>query len=137
MPAPLPERPPARYSQPMQPTDKFRSDLDQAAHRSAGRGEKAETEAIRSFFFRSFPKVGEEAKAALFAAYLERRRGGAAEAALWLAGVGSVLMMDYDGTPFEKSDWTEIREAVVLEEEALDLDLLEYVMSLVVDHGAL
>ena len=46
-------------------------------------------------------------------------------------------MMDYDGTAFEKADWEEIREAVVLEEEALDIDLLEYVMSLVVDHGAL
>ena len=54
-----------------------------------------------------------------------------------LPGVGSVLMMDYDGTPFEKADWEEIREAIVLEEENLDLELLEYVMALVVDHGAL
>jgi hypothetical protein len=121
----------------MQPTDKFRSDLDQAAHRAAGRGEAAEIEALRGFFYRSFPKVGEEAKAALFATYLERRRASVPDAALWLGGVGSVLMMDYDGTPFEKADWEEIREAVVLEEEALDIDLLEYVMSLVVDHGAL
>jgi len=121
----------------MQPTDKFRSDLDQAAHRAAGRGEKAETEAIRAFFFRSFPKVGQEALAALFAAYLERRRASSSDAALWLGGVGSVLMMDYDGTPFEKADWEEIREAIVLEEEELDMDLLEYVMTLVVDNGAL
>jgi len=121
----------------MQPTDKFRSDLDQAAHRAAGRGAAAEIEALRSFFFRSFPRVGEEAKAALFAAYLEVRASSPETAALWLAGVGSVLMMDYDGTPFQKADWEEIREAVVLEEEAIDMDLLEYVMSLVVDHGAL
>jgi hypothetical protein len=121
----------------MQPTDKFRSDLDQAARRGAARGEAAEIEALRSFFFKSFPKVGEEAKAALFAAYLERRRLDPATAAAWLSGVGSVLMMDYDGTPFQKTDWEEIREAVVLEEEALDIELLEYVMSLVVDHGAL
>ena len=43
----------------------------------------------------------------------------------------------YDGTPFAKADWEDIREAVVLEEEELDMDLLEYVMALVVDHGAL
>jgi len=51
--------------------------------------------------------------------------------------VGSVLMMDYDGTPFEKADWEDIREAIVLEEESLDIELLEYVLSLVLDHGAL
>ena len=121
----------------MQPTDKFRTDLDQVAHRATGRGEAAEIQALRSFFYRSFPKIGEETMAALFTTYLERRRSSRETASLWLAGVGSILMMDYDGTPFEKADWEDIREAVVLEEEELDMDLLEYVMSLVVDHGAL
>ena len=121
----------------MQPTDKFRTDLDRAAHRAGGRGEAAEIEALRDFFFRSFPKIGRETMASLFAAYLEHRRTHPESAAAWLAGVGSVLMMDYDGTPFEKADWEEMREAVVLEEEELDMDLLEYVMALVVDHGAL
>jgi hypothetical protein len=121
----------------MQPTDKFRTDLDQAAHRAAGRGEAAEIEALRSFFYRSFPRIGEETKASLFTTYLERRRSSPETASIWLAGVGSILMMDYDGTSFVKADWEDIRESVVLEEEELDMDLLEYVMSLVVDHGAL
>ena len=121
----------------MQPTDKFRSDHDQAARRAAGRGDAAEVEALRGFFYRSFPKVGEEAISSLFAAYLERRRIAPEAASAWLSGVGSVLMMDYDGTPFAKSDWKDIHEAIVLEEEELDMDLLEYVMALVVDHGAL
>jgi hypothetical protein len=121
----------------MQPTDKFRTDLDQAARRAAGRGIAAEVEALRSFFFHSFPKVGEEAMSSLFGAYLERRRASPDAASGWLSGVGSILMMDYDGTPFDKADWEEIREAIVLEEDKLDIELLEYVMSLVVDHGAL
>jgi hypothetical protein len=125
----------------MQPTDKFRTDLDQAARRAAGRGEAAEIEALRSFFIRSFPKVGDETKAALFSSYLERRRAPDPEAAVrataWLSGVGSILLLDYDGTPFTKSDWEDIREAVVLEEGDLDLELLEYAMSLVLEHGAL
>jgi hypothetical protein len=121
----------------MQPIDKFKTDLDQAARRASGRGEAAEVEALRSFFARSFPKVGDEAKASLFASYLERRRRSAAGAAAWLASVGSILMMDYDGAPLEKADWEDIKEAIVLEEEALDLELLEYVLSLVLDHGAL
>jgi hypothetical protein len=122
---------------PMQPIDKFKADLDSAARRAAGRGEAAEVEALRSFFFRSFPRVGDEAKAALFASYLERRRVSADSASAWLSGAGSVLMMDYDGTPFAKADWEEIREAIVLEEENLDIGLLEYVLALVLDHGAM
>jgi hypothetical protein len=121
----------------MQPTDKFRTDLDQAARRASGRGEAAEIEALRSFFYRSFPKVGQEAMASLFAAYLERRRSNPETAAAWLSGVGSVLLMDYDGTRFDKADWEELREAIALEEEDIDIELLEYVMSLVLDHGAL
>jgi hypothetical protein len=121
----------------MQPIDKFKADLDGAAKRAAGKGEAAEVEALRSFFFRSFPRVGEEAKAALFASYLERRRAAAGSASAWLSGLGSILMMDYDGTPFSKADWEDIRESIVLEEESLDIELLEYVLSLVLDHGAL
>jgi hypothetical protein len=121
----------------MQPIDKFKADLDAAAKRAARGGEKAEVEALRSSFFRSFPRVGEEAKSALFAAYLERRLSSAESAMTWLAGVGSVLMMDYDGTPFGKADWEDIRESIVLEEASLDIELLEYVLSLVLDHGAL
>jgi hypothetical protein len=121
----------------MQPTDKFRTDLDQAARRASGRGAAAEVEALRSFFFRSFPKVGDEAKASLFASYLERRRDSVEGATTWFASVGSILLMDYDGAPFSKADWEDLREAIVLEEEAIDIELLEYVLSLVLDHGAL
>ncbi len=121
----------------MRAIDKFKTDLDQAARRAAGRGEAAEVEALRSFFLRSFPQVGDEAKSALFASYLERRRDSAPKAAAWLGTVAGILMMDYDGAPLEKADWEDIREAIVLEEGDLDLELLEYVLSLVLDHGAL
>jgi hypothetical protein len=119
----------------MREIDKFRSDLERA---SRGQGEaKAPAESLRAFFYRSFPSIGEEAKSALFAAYLERRRASEDGAADWLAGVASVLMMDYDGTAFSEADWREIRDAAALEEGDLDIELLEYVMSLVLEHGAM
>ena len=121
----------------MQPVDKFKADLEGAARRAAGKGEASEAEALRSLFFRSFPRVGDEAKAALFASFLERHRASADSGRAWLSGLGSILMMDYDGTPFSKADWEDIRESIVLEEENLDIELLEYVLSLVLDHGAL
>jgi hypothetical protein len=121
----------------MQAIDKFRTDIGKAERRFAGKGENGLLEELRAFFYRSFPAVGEETLAALFAAYAERRRALPESASDWLAGVGSLLLMDYDGYPFEKADWEEIREAVALEEEEIDMELLEYVMSLVVEHGAL
>jgi hypothetical protein len=119
----------------MRETEKFRSDLLRAAGRDSG--DSASIENLRSLFYRSFPAIGEETKAALFSAYLDRRRESPEAALEWLSGAGSVLAMDYDGTRFTQDDWREIREAVCLEEETMDIDLLEYVMSLVVDHGAL
>jgi hypothetical protein len=119
----------------MRETDKFRSDLERAA-RGRG-GSRASEDSLRAFFFRSFPGVGEEAKSSLFASYLERRRESEEKAADWLACVGSVLMMDYDGAELSAADWRELRDAVALEEEDLDIALLEYVMSLVLDHGAM
>ncbi len=120
----------------MQPTDKFRSDLGQSLRRG-GSSEKAQLESLRAFFLRSFPAVSDEAKAALFAVFLEKRRSDPEAATAWLAGAGSVLLMDYDGTTFSREDWADIREAVTLDAERIDMDLLEYVMTLVLDHGAL
>jgi hypothetical protein len=119
----------------MRETDKFRSDLERAA-RGRG-GSRASDDSLRSFFFRSFPGLGEEAKSALFASYLERRRESEEKAGDWLAGIGSVLMMDYDGSELSVADWRELRDAIALEEDDLDIELLEYVMSLVLDHGAM
>jgi len=119
----------------MRETDKFRADLGRAAGRATGGA--AAIESLRSFFYRSFPSVGEEAKSSLFSSYLERRRDSPEAALDWLAGVGSILAMDYDGSSFTERDWRDIRDAVALEEENMDIELLEYVMSLVLDNGAL
>ena len=45
--------------------------------------------------------------------------------------------MDYDGTSFTPGEWAEVRESLTLAQDDLDIDLLGYAMSLIVDHGAL
>ncbi|MGO8693618.1 MAG: hypothetical protein ACLQMF_08085 [Rectinemataceae bacterium] len=121
----------------MQPTDKFRSDLDQTLKRSRGTAGEPDPEKLRDFFFRYFPKVADETKAALFASFLEAWRTSPERAVPWLAGVGSILLMDYDGTSFTPGEWAELRESLTLAQDELDIDLLGYAMSLIVDHGAL
>jgi hypothetical protein len=121
----------------MMETEKFRRDAEQAAKRASGRGEKAADEALRTFFERSFPRLGQESASALFSSYLERKRLSPDKAMDWLGAVASLLLMDYDGTELSREEWIEIREALTLDAESLDMELLTYVMSLVVDHGAL
>ncbi len=122
----------------MQVTEKFRSDLDLALARVGSGTETARLEAIRAFFYGSFARtVPQETLADLFTAFLSKWQKGEERALAWLSGVGSLLLMDYDGTPFSRDEWTEIRDAITLEQGEIDLDLLSYVLTLVVDHGAI
>ena len=122
----------------MQPNEKFRSDLDQALRRSGGASEPMKLESLRAYFLGFFRKsVPEETLADLFATFQEKWRRDEDKALAWLGGVGSVLLQDYDGTPLSKEDWAGLRESVSLDQGSIDLDLLSYVMTLVVDHGAL
>lgn len=121
----------------MQPTDKFRTDVDQALKRSRDGSGRPKPETLRDFFFRYFPGVADETKAGLFASFLETWRDSPERAITWLAGAGSILLMDYDGTPFSPEEWADIRESFVAGQDELDIELLSYAMSLVVDHGAL
>lgn len=120
----------------MQETDKFRTDLD-AAIKRARRGQEVDLEALRSFFYRSFRQVPEESLAAFFTAFLEKWGKDEEKATAWLASVGSILLMDYDELPLSKDDWREIRDDISLSSGEADLELLSYVMTLVVDHGAI
>lgn len=121
----------------MQPTDKFRTDLDQTLKRSRDSSGAPKPETLRDFFFRYFPRVADETKASLFASFLDAWRRSPERATAWLAGMGSILLMDYDGSPFTREEWAELRESLALAQDELDLDLLSYAMSLIVDHGAL
>jgi len=121
----------------MQPTDKFRGDLDSCLRRCGDAPEQRKIEALRAHFLSYFRALPQETLAALFATFVEKRRADPERAMTWLSGVGSLLLMDYDGTPFDRGEWEEIREAVNLDSGEMDLDLLSYVMTEIVEHGAI
>ena len=58
-------------------------------------------------------------------------------AVAWLGAVGSILLMDYDGTPLDAKEWAELRDSLNLESGDLELELLSYAMGLVLEHGAI
>ncbi|OHD15699.1 MAG: hypothetical protein A2Y38_10665 [Spirochaetes bacterium GWB1_59_5] len=125
----------------MQAIDKLKSDMDDWVRRSGRAPGNREFDSLRSTFARSVPKVPDDTLAGLFTTFLSRYGSGAAEetekAIDWLIGVGSLLLSDYDGTPFSKADWEEIRELVTIDSGEIDVDTLTYVLGQALEHGAL
>ena len=125
----------------MQAIDKLKSDMDDWVRRSGRAPGNREFDALRSTFARSVPKVPDDTLAGLFTTFLSRYGSGSTEEAAsamdWLSGVGSLLMADYDGTPFSKADWEEIRELITIDSGEIDVDTLTYVLGQALEHGAL
>ncbi len=125
----------------MQAIDKLRSDLDDWSRRSGNKPGNQEFDLLRSIFARSVPKLPDDTMAGLFTTFLSRYRSGdpdsASKAVDWLAGVGSLLLSDYDGTAFTRDDWVEIRELVTIDSGEIDVETLTYVLGLALEHGAL
>ncbi|HPE89302.1 MAG TPA: hypothetical protein P5298_08370 [Spirochaetia bacterium] len=124
----------------MQAIDRLKSDLDDWVRRSGRAPGNREFDSLRDTFARSVPKVPGETMAALFTTFLSRYGSGGDESSAaaidWLAGVGSLLLSDYDGTPFTRDDWEEIREIVTVDSGEIDMDTLSYVLGQALEHGA-
>lgn len=125
----------------MQAIDRLKSDMDDWARKAGGSPGNREFEALRSMFSRSMPKIPEDTIAALFTTFLSRYASGGSDASTqalqWLGGVGSLLLADYDGTPFTKDEWTEIRELVTIDSGEIDIETLTYVLGQTLEHSAL
>jgi hypothetical protein len=125
----------------MQAIDKLKADIDDWVRRSGRTPGNREFDALRAVFARSVPKVPDDTLAGLFTTFLSRygssSDNAAGEAVEWLMGVGSLLMSDYDGTPFSKADWEEIRELVTIDSGEIDVETLTYVLGQALEHGAL
>lgn len=122
----------------MQEIDRFRKSLDSTLKRSGPSGEARRLEDLRRFFYGEFRSIPQEALEALFASFEQAWKAQGQERALvWLGGVASLLLQDFDGTDFSREEWADIKESILLAQGELDLDLLTYILTLVLDHKAL
>ncbi len=125
----------------MQAIDKLKSDVDDWVRHSGRTPGNREFDTLRSIFARSIPKIPDDTLAALFTTFLSRYgasgSGAPSKAIDWLSGVGSLLLSDYDGTPFSLEDWEEIRELVTIDSGEIDLETLTYILGQALEHGAI
>lgn len=125
----------------MRPVEKLASDLERrAAALPPGPGGPA-LEDFRDFFVRSLPGVPAEVAEDVFARYLELRSGRgprpAERAVAWLASVASAFLGEWDDADFSKDEWRELGDFAALGSGEMDLETLNYVMALVLEHGGL
>lgn len=133
----------SRYTAVMRPTDKLASDLERHAGALPpdGRGPAPAIGEFRDFFLRSVPGVPAEVLEDVFSRFLELRSGRgkrpAAESGKWLASVASAFLMDWDGFAFSTEEWRELADFAALGSGEMDLETLNYVMALALEHGGL
>jgi hypothetical protein len=125
----------------MQAIDKLKSVLDEWSRKAGPAPDPAAFNALRTTFARWIGAIPPDTIAAVFTAFMEKSSLGierSGTAALdWLGGVGSLLLMDYDGTPFTQPEWIEIRELLTLDAGDMDIDTLTYILGQVLEHGGI
>ncbi len=122
----------------MQAIDKLKTDMDSWARRAGPTPTDRDLDALASLISRAAGPIPRETVSAALGAFLEKRasagpRGGAA-ALDWLACVASLFMMDYDGTPLTDAEWAEVKELATVDAGEIDLEVLSYVLSQVLEH---
>jgi len=125
----------------MQAVDKLKRDLDSWFTQNNAKADSKSYDALRTLYKRALGDVPESTVAAVYTTFLSffassGERSGQ-KAMDWLGGIGSLLLMDYDGTEFSRPEWVEIREIVTLDSGDIDMDILSYVLTQVLEHGGI
>ncbi len=121
----------------MKPSEKSLSSLQTDLSRL---GSLAPAEALRSMTAsvdRALGSLPQGLKTEVVEALEGKIRSEPGRAADWLMAVASVLLMDYADEVLSLEEWRELRDMVSNASEELEMDVLEYAMGLVLDHGAL
>ncbi|MEI6873587.1 MAG: hypothetical protein WCL50_00495 [Spirochaetota bacterium] len=119
----------------MNAPDRWKHELDETLRRLGQANEAKQAEALGNWLSSSFRGLPTDLVDALLEGLAGRLKKDHDKALAWLGAIGSILLLDYDGTPLDKEDWLGIREAFSDFGEDVDLELLTYAMGLVVERG--
>ena len=121
----------------MRQSEKSLSTLQSELSRLGGRSAAEISASMRSSAERAFASLPRGLKDDLLQALEGKIRSEPARASDWLMAAAAVLLMDYAGEALSLEEWRELRDMVSEASGELDMELLEYAMGLVLDHGAL
>ncbi|MDH7484374.1 MAG: hypothetical protein QHH01_07085 [Spirochaetales bacterium] len=95
-----------------------------------------EADEIAHCLDRALPAIPHSVRQALTGIAIQKFEENTGRAPSIIASFASILLGDYDETPLTLSEWREIRDLVADGADELDMDIVTYAMSLVMDYGA-
>lgn len=119
----------------MKPEVKAMNDLLDALSELAARGWTARE--ISNALERALPAIPRPTIEILIGLTDEKLRANPSRGPLVIATFAGVLLRQYDETPLTLSEWREIRDLVSDCADELDMNIVAYAMSLIMDYGAL
>ena len=121
----------------MKPSEKMRSDLLRSLAEAEKAQEKARPALLKASVERYFGYLPPSTREAISLSFENKRRENTERASEWLAIMGGIFLKDYDDSPLSVDEWRELRDILSMDAGELDMDLLSYAMTLVVEHKAL
>jgi len=121
----------------MKPSEKTRSDLLRSLAEAGGLPERARPAHFRDSIERHLGFLPASTRDSLIQGFQDRQRTDPARAAVWLEAMTGIFLKDYDGTPLSMAEWQELRDILADDAGELDMDILSYAMTLVMENKAL
>lgn len=121
----------------MKPSEKTRSDLLRSLAEAEKAQEKAKPAQFKASVERYFGYLPPSTREAIFLNFENKRKEDADRASEWLAIMGGIFLKDYDDSPLSTDEWRELRDILSMDAGELDMNILSYAMTLVVEHKAL
>jgi hypothetical protein len=119
----------------MKPEIKAMNDLFDALSALAARGWT--TQELSNALERALPTIPRSAMELLIGLADEKLKANPSRGPLVIATYAGVLLRQYDETPLTLSEWRELRDMVSDCADELDMEIVTYAMSLIMDYGAL
>jgi len=121
----------------MKPSEKTRNDLERSLAEVGKLPEGARAAHFKACVERYFGFLPQAAREDILQSFAVRQAKDAAKATGWLLAIAGIFLQDYDGSPLSDDDWRELRDILSEDSGELDMDILSYAMTLVVEHKAL
>jgi hypothetical protein len=121
----------------MKPSEKTRNDLERSLAEAGKLPDSARAAHFRACVERYFGFLPQTAREDIIQSFAARHAKDAGSAVGWLLVVAGIFLQDYDGSPLPDDDWRELRDILSEGSGELNMDILSYAMTLVVEHKAL
>lgn len=121
----------------MKPSEKTRNDLERSLAEAGKLPEGTRAAHFKACVERYFGFLPQTAREGILQSFADRQVKDAGSAVAWLLVIAGIFLQDYDGSPLSDEDWRELRDILSEASGELDMDILSYAMTLVVEHKAL